>query len=63
MKKIYQFIFIAVNSLAVNTFAQTNACNELFISEIVYAKDNLSITGNSPLANSYAIELFNPKGT
>ena len=63
MKKIYQFIFIAVNTLAVNTFAQTNACNELFISEIVYAKDNLSITGNSPLANSYAIELFNPKGT
>ncbi len=63
MKKIYQFIFIAVNSLAINTFAQTNACNELFIAEIIYAKDNLSITGNSPLANSYAIELFNPKGT
>lgn len=63
MKKIYQFVFIVVNSLAINTFAQTNACNELFIAEIIYSKDNLSITGNSPLANSYAIELFNPKGT
>lgn len=43
---------------ATATFAQ---CNERFISEIVFAKNNVSISGNSPIANSYALELFNPR--
>jgi hypothetical protein len=64
MKKNY-FKFLLGIALAINlnVEAQTNDCNELFISEIVYAKDSIAVSGNSSIINSYAIELFNPRGT
>ncbi len=53
-------LFVILNS---KMYSQSNGCTEPFISEIVYAKDLISITGLSPIDNSYAIEIFNPKVT
>lgn len=62
-KNYFKFLLGSALALSLNTKAQTNACNELFISEIVYAKDQIAVSGNSPIDKSYALELFNPKGT
>jgi len=66
MKQIYSRFILGIAlllALSLHTQAQTNACNELFISEIVYAKDQIAVSGNSTIDKSYALELFNPKGT
>jgi hypothetical protein len=62
-KNYFKLLIGSVLALSLNTQAQTNACNELFISEIVYAKDQIAISGNSVIDKSYAVELFNPKDT
>jgi len=63
IKNYFKFIFGALLAINLNIHAQTSECNELFISEIVYAKDSIAVSGNSSIINSNAVELFNPRGT
>jgi hypothetical protein len=60
-KNYFKLLFGSALALSLNTQAQTNACNELFISEIVYAKDQIAVSGTSAIDKSYALELLTLK--
>ena len=63
MKKNYiKFLLGSALALSLNIKAQTGGCTAPFISEVVFAKDQISLSGVSPIDNSYAVELFNPSG-
>jgi len=62
MKHLYKNIFCII-VLFFATKATIAQCDKPFISEIVFSQDSTSLSGNSNIPNSYAVELFNPKNT